>query len=647
MNNKLLISFMITFLCSLGLLVQSEIKLPCFINNGMVLQRDLEVPVWGWASAGEKVQLEFKGNTYNTVTGKNGKWNLKLKPSKAGGPYQMIIKGNNSITLKDILIGDVWFCSGQSNMSFDMGAVAEKYAKEIASSENSQIRQFMVNRKYSFNETPNAESELGWQRVNPQTVLKFTSVGYFFAKELYEKYKIPIGLINCSYPGTPAQCWINESVLKTFPAYSAKSIEYKDTAKVNRINRKDKIFVDNWYSDVKQNDKGLKEKWLSNSSDYFRDWDSVSMPNFWQNTALKDITAGVVWLEKDVNIPTSLAGKNGILYVGNIVMNDSTYINGVKVGSISHRYSPRVYKIDGNLLKEGKNTITVRVLTENTEGGFIKDKPYKLDIDGTTIDLTGNWKYKIGVNAKPLQRDNIINFAYQPTSMYYGMLSPLIGYGIKGVIWYQGEGNCWNPHEYQSLFPALIISWRREWKQGDFPFLYVQLANFNPAVNQPGESNLAALQEAQSMTLSLPNTGMAVINDLGEWNDIHPTNKYDVGKRLALTAQKVAYHDKKVVSSGPTFEKMKVDGNKIIITFSNIGSGLIVKGGGELKKFAIAGSDKKFVWAKAIIRGNKVIVWSDDIFSPVIARYAWADNPQGANLYNREGLPASCFRTDK
>ncbi|MDP4238169.1 MAG: sialate O-acetylesterase [Bacteroidota bacterium] len=647
MNHKSLISFLLFFFCLGNFSVQSEIKLPCFINNGMVLQRDLEVPVWGWASAGEKVQLEFKGKTYNTVTSKDGKWNLKLKPSKAGGPYQMIIKGSNSITIMDILIGDVWLCSGQSNMSFDMGTVADKYAKEIVSSENSQIRQFIVKRKYGFNATPDVETDLGWQSVNPKTITNFTAVGYFFAKEIYETYKVPIGLINCSYPGSPAQAWINESALKQFPAYYAKAIEYKDTAIVNKICKNNKRITDKWYNEVQQNDKGLQERWVSNSSDNYNDWGSLSMPDFWQGAGLKNITAGIVWLKKDIDLPTSLAGKNATLYLGNIVMSDSTYINGHKIGFVSNRYNSRKYLVDGQFLKKGKNTIMIRILSENAEGGFIKDKPYKLDIDGTSIDLSGNWQYKIGITSKPLQRGDITNFSYQPTSMYYGMLSPLIGYGIKGVIWYQGEGNCGNPKEYQSLFPVLINSWRNEWEQGDYPFLYVQLANFNPAVNEPGESNLAALQESQSMALSLPHTGMAVINDLGEWNDVHPSNKYDVGKRLALAAQKVAYHDKKIVSLGPTFLKMKIEGNKIIIAFSNIGSGLIVKGGKELKQFAIAGADKKFVWAKAKIIGNKVIVWSDKINLPVAVRYAWADNPQGSNLYNREGLPASCFRTDK
>ena len=227
------------------------------------------------------------------------------------------------------------------------------------------------------------------------------------------------------------------------------------------------------------------------------------------------------------------------------------------------------------------------------------------------------------------------------------MIAPLLNYTIKGVIWYQGESNTGRPREYQKLFPALITDWRQKWNQGDFPFLYVQLANFMEAQDEPSESNWAELREAQLKTLCEPNTAMAVTIDIGEWNDVHPLNKEDVGKRLALGAQKVAYGDEDVIYSGPIYQSMKVQANKIIITFTNAGSGLIPRGGGALKHFAIAGPDKKFFWAKAKIEGDKVVVWNDDILDPIAVRYAWADNPEGANLYTKEGLPASPFRTDQ
>jgi len=275
----------------------------------------------------------------------------------------------------------------------------------------------------------------------------------------------------------------------------------------------------------------------------------------------------------------------------------------------------------------------------------LKDKPYKLVAGGQEIDLTGEWQYKLGAVMEPLLPPTFIR--WKPLGLYNGMIVPLLNYRIKGVIWYQGEANTRNPFEYRQLFPAMINNWREKWNQGDFPFLYVQLANFMPASPQPSESNWAELREAQLKTLSVPNTGMAIAVDIGEWNDIHPLNKEDVGRRLALAAQKVAYGDNQVVYSGPIYQSMKIKGNKIIISFTNVGSGLIAKGGGELKHFAIADADKKFVWAKAKIQGNKVVVWNDAISNPVAVRYAWANNPEGANLYNKEGLPTSPFRTDE
>ena len=569
-----------------------------------------------------------------------------LNPTKSGGPFDMTIKASNTITIKDILIGDVWFCSGQSNMEFEMSKASEKYAKEIETSENKHIRQFLVKRRIGFNPNDDVETEDGWQSANSKSVLKFTAVGYFFAKNLYEKYKIPIGLINCSYGGTPAEAWINEEVLKEFPEYYAKAMEYKNTKLVDSIMQKDKQFTKNWYNQINHGDIGLSEKWYSEKYNS-AEWKTAAMPDFWQNFGLDNAEGAVVWFLKDIDIPASLAGKKAILRLGNIILKDSTYFNGIQVGSGTNKYTPRKYPIDGKLIKEGKNKIVVRVLNEYGDGGFIKDKPYQLEIDGTVIDLKGDWQYKLSVTTKPLLRDEVTRFQVQPTAMYYGMLSPIIGYGIKGVIWYQGESNTSRANEYRTLFPSLINSWRKEWNQGDFPFLFVQLANINKPKNEPGESKLAELQEAQLLTLSLPNTGMAVTNDIGEWNDVHPLNKADVGMRLALAAQKLAYNDKKVVYSGPTYVSHKIEGNKITITFSNIGTGLMAKGGGDLKYFSIADSSKKFMWANARIEGNKIIVWNDVITSPIAVRYAWADNPLGANLYNKEGLPASCFRTDK
>ncbi len=476
--------------------------------------------------------------------------------------------------------------------------------------------------------------------------MRFTATGYFFAKALYEKYKVPIGLIHASVGGSPAEAWLSEDALKEFPNHLATMQKFRDSDYVNQIANNDKAISDAWYNLLKQKDKGLTDSqkpWFDTTYDA-SDWATMNVPGYWADGKLGNVN-GVVWFRKEFNVPASMAGKPAKLLVGRIVDSDTTYINGKFVGTISYQYPPRRYDVPENLLVEGKNIIVVRVVSNAGRGGFVLDKPYQLSAGGQTIDLKGQWQYKLGATMDPLPGKTFIE--WQPMGLYNGMISPLLNYTIKGVIWYQGESNAERPLEYQKLFPAVITDWREKWNLGNFPFLYVQLPNFMEAKAQPFESNWAELREAQLKTLSVPNTAMAVAIDIGEWNDIHPLNKEDVGKRLALAAQRVAYGDKTVVYSGPIYKSIKIEGNKIIVTFENTGSGLVVKGGGELKYFAIAGADKKFVWANAEIVGDKVVVWNDKVTNPLAVRYAWADNPEGANLYNKEGLPASPFRTDK
>ena len=338
-----------------------------------------------------------------------------------------------------------------------------------------------------------------------------------------------------------------------------------------------------------------------------------------------------------------MAGKSAKLILGRIVDADSAFINGQFVGTVSYQYPPRRYDIPTGLLKAGENTIVVRVISNIGKGGFVPDKQYAVVTKDTSINLTGEWKYRLGAEMPPLESQTFIR--WKPTGLYNAMIAPLLNYKIKGVIWYQGESNAERPKEYLSLFSTMIKDWRTNWNEGDFPFLFVQLPNFMETKSEPSESNWALLREAQLKTLSLPNTGMVVAIDIGEWNDIHPLDKKDVGYRFALAAEKLAYGDN-IVYSGPIYKSMKIDGNKIILSFTHTGSGLIAKGDNKLKYFAIAGNNKKFVWANAKIENNKVVVWNDKVKNPVAVRYAWADNPDGANLYNKEGLPASPFRTD-
>lgn len=640
------IKFLVLIFLLLTAISFSQVKLPKLINDGMVLQRDAKVKIWGWAAKNENVSVNFMSSTYKTKTNEKGEWSVTLPKLKAGGPYQMQINASNKIIINDILVGDVWVCSGQSNMELTVARVSPIYEKEIENSKNDFIRQFEVPDRYNFN-SPEKDFNSGkWEKANPQTVLNFSAAAYFFAKELYEKYKIPIGLINSALGGSPAEAWMSEEALKEFPEYYKEAQKFKDTTLIKQIDEDDNKRISAWYNLSNEKDAGYKDSlgnWY-NPNINTSDWKTMDIPGYWTDTELGKVN-GVVWYRKKINIPSDFIGQEAKLNLGRIVDADSVYVNGKFVGTTSYQYPPRRYKIPKDLLKEGENTIVVRVINNSGNGGFVLDKPYNIIVDKDTIDLKGEWQYKLGTEMPPLASQTFIR--WKPLGLYNAMIAQMLNFKIKGVIWYQGEANTFKPIEYRKLFPALIKDWRKNWDEGEFPFLYVQLPNFMETKDQPSESNWALLRESQLKSLSVSKTGMAVTIDIGEWNDIHPLNKKEIGKRLSLLARKIAYGEKNIVCSGPIYKSMKVEGKKIILSFTNIGIRLIAKGSDDLKYFSIAGTDKQFVWAKAKIENNKVIVWSDEVPDPIAVRYAWADNPEGANLYNKDGLPASPFRTDK
>tara|TARA_Y100000589_G_scaffold327992_1_gene371031 strand:+ start:1823 stop:3751 length:1929 start_codon:yes stop_codon:yes gene_type:complete len=636
---KIVFTLSLLFTCY-GL--SADIKLPSFIGDGMVLQRNAEVKIWGWASPSERVTISFKDINLETKTKSDGEWMVVLKDLKQGGPYQMVISGTNTITINNILVGDVWLCSGQSNMELPMRRVKPLYKKEIATAQNSRIRYIEIPQRYNFKQPQQNIEKVEWQEVRPETISDFSAVAYFFAKELYDTYQVPIGLINASLGGSPAEAWLSEDALKEFPHYFNELQQFKNDELIDSIQNYDNNYWKDWHYTVHKKDLGNKDTpWYSKNLD-ISNWEEMEVPGYWIDEKLGD-KHGVVWFRKDIDVPKSMLNQSLSLELGRVVDSDSVYVNGTFVGTTGYKYPPRWYAIPKDLLVEGENNITVRVINESGNGGFYEDKPYRITSEKDTIDLKGTWKYKLGAEMPAKASQTFIR--WKPTGLYNAMIAPLLNYKLKGVIWYQGESNVKNPKEYETLFPCLIENWRAKFNQDNLPFLFVQLANYLKANDTPTESSWAELRDAQLKTLSLPNTAMAVTVDIGEWNDIHPLNKKDVGKRLALAAKKIAYKDSEVVYSGPLFKSYEIKGNKIILEFENTGSGLIAKGG-ELKEFAIAGADKKFVWAKAEIKGDKVIVTNPNVANPVAVRYAWADNPDEANLYNKENLPASPFKTD-
>lgn len=622
---------------------RTQVRLPQIIRDSMILQRNEKINLWGWASAREKVNVRFRGKVYKTVADNTGKWMVQVPPTKAGGPYTIDITASNKITLKEILFGDVWFCSGQSNMVHQLNIHDVTYAKEIAQANDPEIRQFWIPTLTSL-QGPAADLPTGyWKSAVGEEVRPFSAVAYFFAKRIREKYGIPVGIINASVGGTPIEAWISEQGFKDFPAFSATVEKNKDTAYLNSLNRRP-VPANRPPSPV---DAGLAAtpKW-SDPSYVPKAWHTINIPGYWEDQGVKDLN-GVVWYRREITIPVSMAGKPARVFLGRIVDADEFYINGKQVGNTTYQYPQRRYSIPAGVLQAGRNVLVIRVTNTNGKGGFVPDKPYCIFSGTDTVDLKGTWQYKVGAAYRPFAGGGVgggINAQGQPAALFNAMVAPEINYTIKGFCWYQGEANTGQPKQYEKLLPALISDWRNKWKNDSLPFLFIQLPGFMDYNYLPAESNWAMLRESQLRSLSVPNTGMAVAIDLGEWNDIHPDNKKDAGERLALAALKTAYKED-IVSSGPLYSSSVIEGNKIVISFLHTGSGLTTTDGEAPAEFAIAGADKKFVWANAKIEGNKIIVWSDEITEPKYVRYAWADNPVNPNLANKERLPASPFRT--
>ncbi len=619
--------------------LHAQVKLPSLIRDSMVLQRNDTIRLWGWAAPGEPVNVRFNQKTWKTKTAKDGKWLVKLPPMKAGGPYTMYI---NDITLKEILIGDVFICSGQSNMVHTLQLHKDRYKQDIQNADYPMIRHFTVSNIPDLSAPDEDIQPAGWKPARGNDVLQFSAVAYFFAREIHEKYRVPIGLINASVGGSPIEAWMSEEAVKMFPDAYQVLQKNKDSSYVNNLVRQAMKKND---ARPPEEDAGIKENipWFDKS---YRpvDWKTFWLPGYWEDQGLKNLD-GIVWFRKVIDLPAAFSTTKSRLSLGRIVDADRVYVNGILVGQTTYQYPQRRYDIDPGILVQGKNIITIRITNYNGKGGFVPDKPYYLAIQNDTVDLRGEWLYKPGdVFEEDMAWQNGISIQNQPAALFNSMIAPLTNFSVRGILWYQGESNTHNANAYGNLLKALIQNWRKQWRT-NLPFLFVQLPNFGDVDLHSRHSAWATLREEQRK-VRLPNTAMAVTVDLGEWNDIHPGNKKDVGKRLALAARKIIYNEKNLVASGPAFKSANRDHHKIILSFEHADGGLITKDNKDPNWFFIASADKKFQPAKTRIDGNKIIVWNENIPDPKYIRYAMADNPEGANLYNREGLPASPFEAN-
>ncbi|MEK6478286.1 sialate O-acetylesterase [Catalinimonas sp. 4WD22] len=641
-RNILLISLLIVF----PYLAKADVTLPQFFSDNMVLQRDMEVPIWGKADRRENITLTFMGKEYTTQADKDGKWRLNLPATPAGGPHTITITGENIITLENILFGDVYLASGQSNMEWELYKVPEGLQTAGEAKDHPEIRLFLVEKNRAFKPQDDVP-EQQWHIADSTHVLDFSAVAYYFGRQLQEEINVPIGLIGSYWGGTAVEAWMSPEVLDSIPRYKSMLDalgRYTQTA--DELEQMFSTNLERWVEQSESEDRGFSEGWYRESFDD-QNWEKMQLPTIWEFAGLPEHD-GSVWFRRTFFVPEAMSNKNLYLHLPRVDDHDIVWVNGKEIGR-DKGYQHRVYQIPRSLLNNRENIIAVRVFDSGYQGGIWGNKEeFYITDRSQKIALSGEWKYRKGVSWDELPvRPNTVFSGSTPMMQYNGMIAPLIPFALKGIIWYQGESNAGRAYEYRSLFPSMIRDWRRRWQQNELPFLFVQLANYKQPDKEPQPSEWAELREAQEMALSLPNTGMATAIDLGEADNIHPANKKEVGRRLALTARAVIY-DEEIIHQGPVFDSMNIEGNQIAITFETNGSPLKVDDlYGYVKGFSIAREDREFVRAKAyILNDSTVMVYHDTMMNPVAVRYGWADNPEDTNLYNEAGLPALPFRTD-
>ncbi len=614
------------------------LRLPRLLSDGMVLQRDRAARIHGCAAPSATVRLTFSGQFYTAKANAGGAWEITLPPVPAGGPYTLTAEASGeALVVRDILFGDVWVASGQSNMELPMSRVRDLYAADMAAADNPHLRHFWVPRTYNFHGPRDDYPGGVWEAVTPETIPRFFATAYFFADSLYRRYGVPIGLIASAAGGTPVQAWMSREALAPFPAHLAELERCEDERVVNEKIQFDKTREADWYAALNSADAGLRDGF------YQTDYDDAAWPSRPLTAPWDDDPAlsqnGAFWFRTTFEVPARLAGRPAVLRLGCVRDADTVYVNGQTVGATAYQYPPRIYELPETLLREGTNSIVARVVSIRNTGGFVAGKPYKLIVDGQEISLEHDWKYHVGAFTPALPEPE--NFEAKPAGLFNAMIAPALPQAIRGVIWYQGESNTGAPWEYDTLFRGLVADWRVRWGQGDFPFLFVQLAGYVTPHIPATQSLWPVLREKQRACLDIPNTAMAVTLDVGEANDLHPLNKREVGRRLALAAFRLAYGED-VEHSGPLARKATRRENNIYVNLSHA-DGLAARS--APLEVEISGADGVFTSCRADIVGDALVVRGAPAQAASV-RYAWADSPAGALLYNAEGLPAAPFLLD-
>lgn len=649
----------------------AEVTLPRFISSSMVLQRGDKANVWGKAAPQEQVTITFLKKRYNTIADADGRWMIEIPTNQkkmVGGPYKMQITGSETaqpLQLDDIYVGDVWLCTGQSNMDLHTARLVDLYKDEFDTDSNPAIHLVQTARNPTVDEPKDDVDGHGgfyaWESMKPENVGHWSGIGYFLAKEMYKATKgVPQGIISASMGGSDIVAWCSSEVLTELaPTHVARRAHLLQDGYVKRASQLSGVIGSNYSKLRDAEDPGLNGQWMAEHLDDSQ-WEVVNQYDPKLGDADGQHWVGSLWLRKEFNVPAEMVGKDSLLRLGCLVDADVTYVNGVKVGETGYQYPPRKYTLPQGLIKAGRNVVCIRLMSGGQRMMFMPEKPYKLLFHGgQEISLEGDWKLHRGV-LMPNQPgvSNVSNAT--ASSLYANVIHPLLPYRVAGIIWYQGETNAGRPDEYHTLLPAMINDWRKSY--GDVPAVICGLANFQESHSDANyRGGWARLREAQRLgTQEMGNAGLAVLTDLGEWNDIHPLHKKEAAARIARILRQRCLGEK-IVAEGPAYERVRFEGGKAIVSFRE-GTGTLapapaqtpamhhyhtpaVNPDGTLNGFAICGKDRKYHWAKAKIEGSEVVVWSDEVKEPVAVRYGWDDDPI-VSLYNSDGLPAASFCTE-
>lgn len=622
------------FLALLYCLPTQALTIHRLISDGAVLQRHHSIPLTGTTEA-PNVKVWLNDEFIGEASADNQQWRVTLPAQQAGGPYTLKVEAEDTLVVEDLYFGDVFLTSGQSNMELTMARVKEAYPNDVEYANYPLIREFTVPDEYRFDDENHHYSSGQWLAATPSHIANLSAVAHYFARELYLSEGVPIGIINASLGGSPIEAWMAKEILANYPDDIAAGEYFANPQHIQDTQLTEQAAQQAWYQALHEQDKGLKgSPWFTPDLDD-TDWQTLAVPG--NLPGYDEGFAGVWWLRKHIFL-AEVPKTPLTLRLGRIVDADEAYVNGHKVGNTTYQYPPRSYTVPVSALKKGDNVIALRVTSNGGSTGFVRDKRYYLGNDKARISLLGEWQYKVAVKTDNTPSTTFIR--WKPMGLFNAMIAPATQFPISGVLWYQGESNASRPADYRDKLTTMMNHWRTRWQQPALPFFIVQLTNFMQRHDEPAESSWAELRDQQYKSTELPDSALIVTVDIGEWNDIHPVNKKEVGRRLALAAQRLVYHQP-VTYQGPEVASVSVEGQRVMITFSSAEGGLHTNT--SLKKsFAIAGQDGKYVWANAQIKGNQVMLQHPDITKPVKVRYAWADNP-AAGLYNRAGLPAPPF----